>query len=289
MTRPPVLIAVLLFLSLLAGCIGGDDALDIEDQDNDDLSGDTGSLKGKVLTVDLRELPGARVALIADGELVKEGTTDENGNYVLRGIEPGQYRLQVSAVCCREHVRAVNIEAGKEAVADIQLEPFTDADLQTPFMEPYEWNGFLSCALGSPALVIALCSAAEDPNDDFIHFFDIQYGVRTIVLGMEWDAAGGVLGNELQIILENEGCGLGSCSHEYGRAEGTSPLFVLANGPDSGDWAFSEIDPGDTRPLQIRVFPAFSANLYYQQPFTVHYHVFYHAQAPEGYDPLPDS
>ncbi len=289
MKRHFVLFVALLFAAaLLAGCLGGDDEPGVG-KDDDDNDSNTGTVRGRILTLDLNEVANARVALVADNEVVSEARSEDNGNYEIKDVEPGSYRLQVSAACCKENVQNIQVEAGKVLDADVQLQRFTANDLKDPYIDEREWEGFLSCALGTPVLVISVCSLEEldDPNDSFIEFFDIEEGIKTVSVGMVWEPAGGVLGDTMQIALEDEGCGL-ECSQVYGDAEGTSPLVFHAGSP-GGDNAYDEITNDNPRPLQFRVFPTFDVNVYYQQPFTVYYHLHYHKAAPEGYDPIPDA
>lgn len=290
MKRPSVLFVVLLFsAALLAGCLGGDDDSQINNDDDDDANAqDTGVVRGRVLTVELKEVVNARVSIVADSDVVEEARSSENGNYEIRGVEPGSYRLRVATACCKEDVQAIQVEAGNTLEVDVQLEPYTDDDLKVPFVDELEWDGFISCGVGSPVLVISVCSLEEldDPNDDFLHRFDLNEGLKSVTVGMVWEASGGVLGQEMQIFMERDGCGLGCESGEtYGGESGTSPLEFRVDSP-GGDLSFEEIDVNRT--VQYRVFPSFDANVFYQQPFTVYYHMHYHKAAPEGYDPIPD-
>jgi hypothetical protein len=282
----PSIFVILLLATALAGCLGDDD-VDFTDPDASEDDGETGIVSGRILTIDLDEVVGARVQLVKDQELVKETETDATGAYEIRGVEPGQYRLQVSAPCCRENVRAIQVQAGETIQADLQLERFTQADLQQAYMEPFEWNGFLACGAGSPLLTTAPCGAGgADPNDDFLHEWELHEGVVDVVVGMRWDSAGGVLGERLFIAAENRGCSATECDQSYAREEGASPVIFRLDNP-TGEFRFSNIED-EPREMQFRVFPAFEPDVYYQQPFTVHYHVFYHERAPEDYNPIPD-
>lgn len=279
------LIALLVSTALLAGCLGGDDDPDTGSETNDGGSEDLGSIAGRILTVDLEQIANANVALVDGSDLIADTRTDEEGKYSIASIEPGEYRLQASAACCRESVQGVTINAGEETSIDLQLDRFTEADLQQPFVEEHEWEGFMACGVGSPVVVASPCGDVDE-NDDFLLNWELKAGVQEVVIGVSWDASGGVMGEEFYVAMEIAGCGAGcSSANTYGSGEGPSPLLFNAPNP-GGDNDYNDIE--DTAAVQFRVFPAFAPDVYYQQPFTVHYHVFYHEGAPEGYDPIPD-
>lgn len=287
-SRILLVLVLLLATTILAGCIGGDDPITADNGEDNGATHDdeTGGIEGRILTVDLNEVARASIALVDGSELVAETRSGEDGRYSLSNVEPGDYRLQVSAACCRENVQGVTVKAGETISLDMQLERFTAADLQQPYVEERDWNGFMACAIGTPALTWATCSTLQDPNHDFLEHFIIGEGLKTVATGMTWDPAGGVLGESLLIMLENPDCGLNACSQQYASAEGESPLIFHASSP-GGEWAFEAVE--EEREIRYRVFPSFDMNVYYQQPFTVYYHLFYHEAAPEDYDPIPDA
>lgn len=81
-----------------------------------------GILKGTVTNQENKQpLPSAN--LLIKGTLIGT-TTDFNGNYSIQKIRPGKYILVVSMIGFRkEEIKEVIIEAGKENVLDINLEP----------------------------------------------------------------------------------------------------------------------------------------------------------------------
>lgn len=278
---------LLLLTALLAGCLGGDDPVQNANDDDDEAehTDETGAVEGRILTVDLNEVADASVSLIEGSELVADTRTKEDGRYTLSNIEPGEYRLQVSGACCREGVQGIEVVAGETVTADMQLEPFTEADLEIPFVEEFEWNGFLSCGVTAVVITGEPCSLFDDASD-FLHRFELKEGLSTVMIGMIWDATGGALGEELAIFMERDGCGVGCPgSDTYGRAGGAAPVYLRVDDP-GGEISFEDIE--DERTVQYRVFPEFGVDFYYQQEFTVHYHLHYNKEAPEGYDPVPD-
>lgn len=288
------LVVVLLMGSMLAGCIGGDDTPLTTDADEDEPLEGTGAIEGRIYTTDLLEIKGARVSLTDGEDLVKETTTQSDGRYRIQNVEPGDYRLQVTAPCCRENVRPVTMVAGETITMDLQLEPFTASDLQAPYVEEYDWTGFLSCGVtaGAPGVIGVsgeLCSDL-DSSSDVTHGFEIQEGLKTVVAAVVWQATGGVLGESLGIGLHHPTCSDGICDVDdpddtYGYTGGTSPLILRVDDP-GGAHAFEDIE--GSRDVRFMVLPEFGIDLYYQQEFTVYYTLHYHEPAPEGFDPTPD-
>ncbi len=278
---------VLILGAALAGCLGGDDAKVSTNDDDIEPDEGTGSITGRVLTSDLSEIEGATVALVDDGELVGETRSDETGKYTLESIEPGQYRLQVGATCCREAVQGVEVVEGETITVDMQLDRFTAADLKQPFIEEFDWTGFLACGAGAVGVTTNPCFA--DESSDNVHDFEVDEGINALAFGMTWDSAGGVFGEDLYVTLENDGCDATECSYEYGQLEGSDPLSMVVNNGDISDdeWKWDKVE--GKRPLQFRVFPSFEVAVVYQQAFTVHWHVFHNQEAPGDYTPIPDA
>lgn len=284
-----VLVAILLFAGIaLAGCLGGDDTIDRSDGTEGSGQPDegTGSIKGRVLTEDLDEVPNARVSLVQDAELVAEASTGDDGRYAIDSVAPGQYRLQITAPCCREHVQGIEVIEGETVNVDIQLTRFTATDLQMPYMTEYEWSGFLACAFSAYALATDGC-ASVDPEAERTTFFEVQPGLKTLTAALVWEAPG-FTGNELQYGVATT-CGTCTTPTDYyGYDVGTSPLELrIDEGEGNGGRSWEGME--ETTELQWRVFPPFyTVEVYYQVEFTVYYQLHYHAPAAEGYNPLPD-
>lgn len=279
----PLVLSLILVATVLAGCFGGDDSPQAENAADATVSDDLGAVTGRVLTADLTEVKQANVQLVDGSELVAETRTDDDGKYTLNNVEPGDYRLQVTAPCCREFVQGVTVQAGEVTSVDVQLVRFTSADLKIPYVEEFKWEGFLGCGVGTPAITLSACEDV-DPNDEPMHFWEIKEGLQEIAIGMTWDAAGGLLGERLIIFVENLGC-TSVCDKEYARVGGESPVVFTVESP-SDEWSFENVE--GSREMQYLVLPDFEPDFYYQQPFTVHYHLFYNQAVPDGYDPIPD-
>jgi hypothetical protein len=308
-----IIIHPILFLligTLLAGCLGGDEPLPGDDLAEEPEAG-TGTVTGSIFTVDLNAINGAQVRLVQDVEVAAETTTDPQGRYTLRNVEPGEYRLQVSAACCRENVRAVTVVEDEVTNADLQLEPWTEDDLERPRVERYEWTGFLACTLAwmpppppAPGIGgINACGVVEiaadlagfsATDDDFMYQFEVSRGLKTVVGGIEWRAPGAALGDELWLIFENADQPP-NAAPRYANGVGASPIEFRADAgdvieryedTDIHDFDFENIE--DKFTLQYRMFASGDANVVYQQQFTVYYDLYYWEHAPEDASALPD-
>lgn len=295
----------------LAGCIGEETTptnTDGTDSANATATAtdDTGAIEGKVFDDDLEKVVGASVALVQGPDLAATAETDDTGRYVLNGIAPGNYRLQVSAICCKNVLRNVDVTAGSVQTIDLSLEKLSNDDLKLPYESSDEWAGFYSCGVsvrgpdhgieGAPrGLFAAACSLAdetplEDPNQDFLKEFNVSRGLKTLYVAMDWQPVGGVSGEKFLIEIGNEDCVFNSCSYEYAVPAGPPPLIVRIDNDDitEDEWKWDAIE--DQRTLQYRVFPTTDdAGVVYQQPFTVYTHQFYWEEAPESFNPLPDA
>ncbi len=294
--------AILLFVvSLLAGCIGGDDPPETTDP-NEDASEGLGTISGKILTVNLDAVTNGRVQLAKDKEGVASTTTDEDGRYQINNVEPGDYRLQASGACCKENVKRISVAEDEEVSVDMQLEPFSSDDLQEPRVERHEWTGFLACTvragLGANVCGIVEIAAENATDDDFLHAWKIGPGLETVVGGMVWEAPGASLGDELVILMEV--FERSNAAPEYTRKDGPSPQefrvesgFVEDNYDEENDdghnihqYDFKNVE--EELELQYRIFAGGDVNLVYQQQFTVHWQLYYWEAAPEDASALPD-
>lgn len=272
--RWPGLLLVLL-AAALGGCLGDDD-VDEAPEDSADAQGTegTGVVQGRVFTQDLEPLPGAAVVL-ANDERVQETKSGGDGRYEIHQVEPGQYRLQVNAACCREAVRGVQVSAGETVNMDARLDFYTDSDLRTPYVSDPHWEGLLACGVVANEGMAFNCGTA-DPNNDRSHTFEVKEGLETILVAMEWDSEFTNINDGMIIDLMNgdtrlaEGIGESPIEYRVDRADGT----------------LSEID--DTFTLRFDVWAGGMANVIFQQPFTVYWEEHYWEPAPEGASALPD-
>ncbi|MFY8136768.1 MAG: carboxypeptidase regulatory-like domain-containing protein, partial [Flavobacteriales bacterium] len=100
--------------------------------------GNSGTLKGKVTDKDTKEpLPFANVVVYLNGNLVTGATTDFDGEFTIKPIDPGTYEIQFSMVGYQpQTVRGIPISTGKIAFANAELTP--GAELKTVEIVDYK-------------------------------------------------------------------------------------------------------------------------------------------------------
>lgn len=141
-----------------------------------------------------------------------------------------------------------------------------------------EWTGFISCGVSSPVVTGNLCGSV-DSNDDFLHTFTADDDLQTVVVALEWDSQPVAGAERLRLLFEEDGTTAGGPSIASG--EGASPVEFRVDAGEDFDPVEGEWD------LQFRVFLPFEPMVAYQQPFTVHYHLFHGEPAPADYSALP--
>ncbi len=318
-STPTIAILLLMTVALLAGCISGEDEPQTDDSQNDSSEG-LGTVAGSVFTVNLDAVENARVLLVQDGEGVAETSTDKNGAYTIRNVEPGDYLLQVSAVCCPESIKSVTVVEDEVVTEDLRLELYSSDDLKEPRVERFEWTGFLACTLrflnpegphhdvnvfgvpggvsGVNACGVVEIAAENATGDDFLKVWEIGPGAKTVVGGMAWDAPGAALGDQLSITMEV--ADRVNLPPRYTSEEGYSPVEFRVDagqiieefdeeddeGHDLHQYDFDNLE--DSLEVMYRIFAGGDLNMVYQQKFTVYWDVYYWEEAPEDATAVPD-
>lgn len=163
---------------------------------------------------------------------------------------------------------------------------------------PHEntWNGHVACSTGSSligAYTSIPCSRVDDNQDvvdidqDTQHEFTIERPegsegfLKTIVVGVEWNASPLSIGDRLMIVFSAADAGLGEAIAD---PSGTSPIEFRVDAHEIGANLEGENWPSQAA---FRVFAdGEPANVMIDQSFDVHYDLFYNDPAPEGYSAL---
>lgn len=82
-----------------------------------------GSISGLILTESKEALPGATVTLVGT---VRGVQTNAKGHYILKGLKPGQYTIQVSFVGYKTQSQDVNMKEGEQLEANFMLSDVTE-------------------------------------------------------------------------------------------------------------------------------------------------------------------
>lgn len=272
---------------LLAGCLGDEGAAPEVPADGPDDAPGTGSIEGQVRdSVSFDPLAGVRILLVEDDTLHKETTSDQDGEFLMEGLPPGEYRLQTTSVTHRSSVHAVTVQPGDSARLDLLLDPFPT---QRPFSDPLHFEGLMALGTHNPAF--AMTSGLEDPNHQVVFNATVDPSLlATMIVELYWDESHvGLRAN----LWKNPNCDpVCSPDHDYsGNAEGDIQGFGQIQYRvdfEPGKWPALE---GDEDVLSVQVWAERDeelATLAFQQRFEVFIETFYVEPAPPGYVSAPD-
>jgi hypothetical protein len=309
-------VAALASLVLLAGCLGlgGEDGGDEVQQNEAVTTDDTGGIEGLVTDEAVQPRADVTVTLPATGE---ETTTGEDGSYAFSKVEPGEHTLVFDREDLVSVEETVTVAAGDVAKLDVVMADTVEAQA---FTQDLELVGFIECGVGwttdpdpAPGLTsnaLAACSVPQilsenSTNDKFLHSFDLEPPIESLVYQMRWDGESTALSTQMEV----QGFPFAEDA-EILREEGTPPLDARLDRATFDELAgnFTERCEGanDTEqsdaycgynfavegwPMQTRVFVDSSCNelparacTAVQQEFTHRMSAFYHDPAPDGFD-----
>lgn len=322
MRQATLMLALVLLVAPLAGCLGGDDdgGQGIQKQ-RADVTDQTGGIEGVVTDAAVQPVVGANVTLVETGKTTQ---TADDGSYAFSRVAPGEHSLRFEASGYVPARETVTVQAGQAAAVDMIL---THLSLQEPFIQQIELNGFVECGIGwkqeaaeviSPLLYDSALAACAVPNlylggnttnDRFLHYFELEAPIGTVVYELDWDGGDTPATNPpLRTIMEVEGF-INQNGSRIMDVRGHSPIHVRLEADDWQDLSqnFTERCEGlngseedddwcghnfwdNGWPMALRVFatgscfetPA-SACLVLQQEFTHYVSAFYNQAAPEGF------
>ncbi len=289
-----LLITLLFSLTVVAGCLGGDDDVDSDDPDaRPAFDEDTGSVTGRVQNFDTQNpVNNSDVSLVSleDGVETASNRTNDNGEYLLRNIPPGNYRLHAGAPCCHGQHEIITVEANKEFPKDFSLLPFEDLLPTEPYSTQDDFVGFINCGvMASEDFSMIPCThpliADDDTQQTVREHVDINPGLQTVTLALDWETPGLFGSNEMQINIEDA-----TGNIPLGSEVGTSPIEWRMDLDDFEDASqgWDEQHEDDSWKLSFVVRPAQVPSIVYQQQFTVYYHLHYLDSAPDTFSALPD-
>ncbi len=278
-------IVVLLFLGfLLAGCFGSGD---VEPEREVVQEEGAGLIEGMVANGEsLEPIAKVRIRLIQDNDVRHETNTTADGNYTIKNIEPGTYRLQAFHLRYNPAAESVTIKPDEVMHKSIMLERMVVPEEVVPYDQLLDWDGNWCGAVtvleGAP---FAPCQSLDE-NHDTSTRDEPDKGLRTVLLELVWDNQGPTSADEFTLSVVNI---LGE-SYEYARETGSSPLQIriddsdieAPDDEDDDDWRFSAFDEedGPTLTLSFRVEP--TVGVIWQQAFKLHYRFYYWEEAPSG-------
>lgn len=277
--RAQFVVYLMLASALLAGCLGGDD-MDPDGSGNTQaFTADTGAVRGTVFDVNLNPLQNARLTLVEVGEDAATSIVNasQGGAYTFPMVEPGDYRIQASHLCCHEEIRTVEVLAGQEnSDVDFMLDIMTTTELQLPYRTgPLDWVGFIDCQFGN----INVCQSNERRKGT-----TVDPGLETLTVGLEWEANGLLGASEFELQVINR---VGN-DEVIASMSGTPPFEMVLDDSviEDQDLHFSQYQ--DSEWSVLFTVDSVDVELVYQQEFTIWWALHYWEPAPSGYSALPD-
>lgn len=286
--------AALLVMVALAGCTAGETAgpADVSGPGDDNVSDDTGLLRGLVVDDAFKPLAAAIVGI---PKLDVETTTAQDGAFELAGLAPGSYTLAAQKLGYESAAKRVDVVAGEVIDVNIELTPIAIVD---PFVDVQTWTGYAECQIGTPA-VLANCVPIQNiinqynlPNPTNTNqigwFFVLEPRNETVggLYEMIWEKSTGYTAEELSLNIEPENTGLGG-----GYESGSGPSILRVEVDDNEP--YTSVDPNDEEndEVQVRVFAAGTnpPTVVVDQRFEVWSSVFYYAHPGDAYTALGDA
>ena len=81
-----------------------------------------GNITGTVTDAQSAAVPGAKVTVVNTGTQVsRDTTTDNQGNFAVRSLVPGSYRVEVTAPNFKKQVQEIKLDVGGSVTADFRL------------------------------------------------------------------------------------------------------------------------------------------------------------------------
>lgn len=317
------LIVGLLIATALAGCItddpttngGGSDGVP-QSAGDAEFDENTGAIEGQASSDLYEPLRGARVELLTrERELTDHTTTvDEQGEFTLSFLDPGEYIVFLTAVGYQAGQRAVTVQAGEVASVSFMLSPLASDE---PYADEFDVAGRVSLAAswqfevptqgcvivpgtGGLAKTCGGIRSGGEGGETSISIDDEH--VATIMAEMVWTPAG-PLGEHLQLDLmctdtpRGTGGAVEDTEHEcyFDTPSRTSPIIHRV---DEEHWI--EHDYNYTADWAARVFATYGTlgtydligsdiGVAYEQTFMKYFTVFYREKPPEGYSRIPDA
>ncbi|HJQ93961.1 MAG TPA: carboxypeptidase-like regulatory domain-containing protein, partial [Candidatus Thermoplasmatota archaeon] len=260
-----LLAAALAVLPLLAGCSSGDGgpAEPIE------ATATTGILKGVVVDEAIRPLLGVRITVpMADGTTLNS-TTAADGAFAFGDLPPGGYVVQARKLGYLDAALAANVTAGEAEPAGLRLQMLADV-LNAPFVEQFQFSGFLQCSFTAFVARVAACNPSEAAQplcntpapvctgpidnvtaDEFMAVHSVsRQTVRFLQSELVWEA-GSQLSSSLKALPGSRDPATGEIN-DYRPFEGVSPLAMPMDGAVA-----QALFIGNGKDLVIRVFAGY--------------------------------
>lgn len=244
-----LLVALALLATAVAGCSdGGDAPAPVQEADFEDfqleVTEQTGIIRGIVVDDAITPIEGVTISIEGLG---METTTNANGAFGFDGLVAGDYFLKAEKAGWSSAQQSTTVQANVQEPPVVKILLSQDPST-APFVELFEFNGFIECSFSLVAVGFAACSSAGTGNDVFMEEYQLEGTPDFAQSEMIWESTQ-ALGDRMTLLYS--GSGESALLENYGEAKGTSPLMVQA---DKETMEFYSVGQG--APLWIRVFNA---------------------------------
>lgn len=190
------ILALALLAPALAGCLGvggdddgsGSDGLDTKSRA--EVTSDEGGIEGVVTDPAVQAVEEASVSL---EELGVSTTTQDDGSFAFSNVQPGAYTLNITKDGFIPTERSIEVDAGTVATVEVVL---THQPTTTPYMQQFEFKGFMECSAGvaGGAFILSSNVCSEGPlgdatNTETVFTHEIQPNPWQIVTEVDWEPA----------------------------------------------------------------------------------------------------
>jgi len=183
----------------LAGC-AGDAPVDEDKVTFDDLqltaTQDTGVIRGVVFDDAIRPLADATVT-VSGNDIEDVFVTTATGTFGFQGLAAGTYFLKVEkpGFTTTQTSTEVIVGVAEPDMVKILLEGDPSS---LPFVQVYQFDGFIECSFSLVVVGFAACSAAAIANDDFLREYTYTRAPNYLQSEMTWQSTQ-TLGDEMSL------------------------------------------------------------------------------------------
>lgn len=220
-----ILMTGLLAAVAMAGCTSdGEPANDESNLDGIDVTAtqNTGVVRGVVVDAAIRPLAGAAVSLLLPDADPMKATSNDAGAFGFSDVPPGTYFVEAGKPGYITVRQSVEVVAGVDTPPAIKLLLESDP-ASLPFIEVYQWNGFIECSFSLVIVRFAACSGVG--NDNFLVEYPLSAAPDWVQSEMVWESTQ-ALGDEMQLSITDFS---GPVQVRINASAGPSPVLVTVN------------------------------------------------------------
>lgn len=231
MRNGAVVLSLLLVAGVLAGCVGGGDAEDVDPPTASataTATQDSGAISGLITDEEGLPVAEAQVALI-DADL--EAMTDGAGTFTFNNLSAGSHKLIVQKLGYESVARTIEVALGEVTQVELTLAAVQVG--QEPYVVPMVFEGIIQCST-NPYYPVNVCDGVtgEDTSLFFLEIDESQAEWEEAVIELVWTPTTAATGQALEIDVcdvQNTTTAQAYCSdseHYWEFEGGESPLVM---------------------------------------------------------------